>query len=247
MGTNTIPSAVDSTVIPASDHNSIKEAMAGDLVPRNTSGVPTAEAGGLGTSSLPWSQLFFGPVVAGLSIAENLSKLVLKVSGAIRVTIGTDGIEAGSYAPESVDTADIADSAIETAKINDQAVTPAKMGALTSAISGASGPGTVPSTSYTQILSITISCTGNRPVLVFVTTGTAESSGTGANINPNTYAELRRGSTKLCNVKNDSLSMPPIMFLDTGASSGTNTYSLHVKNDGTLGGYSDLKLQAVEL
>lgn len=54
MGTNTIPTAADGTAIPASDHNSVQEAMANDIVPRNTSGVPTANQGDLGTSTYPF-------------------------------------------------------------------------------------------------------------------------------------------------------------------------------------------------
>jgi len=56
MGTNTIPTAVTGTAIPASDHNSLKEAMGNDLVPRNTSGVATADQGDLGSSSLPFKR-----------------------------------------------------------------------------------------------------------------------------------------------------------------------------------------------
>lgn len=51
MGTNNLPTATGGTVIPSSDHNAIKEALSGDLVPRNSSGVPTSEAGSLGTTS----------------------------------------------------------------------------------------------------------------------------------------------------------------------------------------------------
>jgi len=52
MGTNNIPTAVDGTTIPASNHNSLKEAMGNDLVPRNTSGVPTDLEGDIGTDAL---------------------------------------------------------------------------------------------------------------------------------------------------------------------------------------------------
>ena len=45
MGTGLLPSAVDGTVIPSTDHNSIKDVLTEDLVPRNISGVATAVAG----------------------------------------------------------------------------------------------------------------------------------------------------------------------------------------------------------
>lgn len=56
MGTNNIPSATDGNPIPASDHNSIQEALANDIVPRNTSGAPTANQGDLGSSTYPFKR-----------------------------------------------------------------------------------------------------------------------------------------------------------------------------------------------
>jgi hypothetical protein len=56
MGTNNIDAATDGTVIPPSQHNSIKSALSGDYVPRNASGVPEDEAGDLGTSSFQFKK-----------------------------------------------------------------------------------------------------------------------------------------------------------------------------------------------
>lgn len=59
MGTNNIETAVSTTVIPPEHHNSIKTALAGDIIPRNTSGIPTASAGDLGTATYPFSAATF--------------------------------------------------------------------------------------------------------------------------------------------------------------------------------------------
>lgn len=56
MGTNTIPSAVTGETIPQEHHNSIKEALGNDLVPRDTDGIATANQGDIGTSSLPFKR-----------------------------------------------------------------------------------------------------------------------------------------------------------------------------------------------
>ncbi len=55
MGIANIPSATDGTPIPASDHNAIANALKGDLVPRNSSGNATANAGNLGTNTFPFT------------------------------------------------------------------------------------------------------------------------------------------------------------------------------------------------
>lgn len=51
MGTQNIPQATDGSVIPAADHNSLRNVLIGDLVPRNTSGSAANESGSLGTST----------------------------------------------------------------------------------------------------------------------------------------------------------------------------------------------------
>lgn len=56
MGLANIPSAADGTPIPASDHNALAAALKIDLVPRNSSGNATANAGLLGTPTFPWKR-----------------------------------------------------------------------------------------------------------------------------------------------------------------------------------------------
>ena len=57
MSGNSLNTAVDGEVIPASDINQFKTAMAEDIIPRNTSGIATASAGDLGSSTYPFKDL----------------------------------------------------------------------------------------------------------------------------------------------------------------------------------------------
>lgn len=54
MGTNTIATVSDGTVIDASDLNQYKTSLVNDLVPRNTAGAPTDLDGSLGSTTYSW-------------------------------------------------------------------------------------------------------------------------------------------------------------------------------------------------
>ena len=56
MGVGSLTTATTGTPIPANDHNIIVAALKGDIVPRNGSGVAEADAGDMGTSSLPFKR-----------------------------------------------------------------------------------------------------------------------------------------------------------------------------------------------
>lgn len=97
MGTNNIPTATDGTVIPSSDHNSLKEALTTNLVPRNTSGVSTESAGSLGTSVFPWLSLFLGASADQISIDVDGGELVFNVGGAEVARMDANGITSDSF------------------------------------------------------------------------------------------------------------------------------------------------------
>jgi len=59
MGTNTLVTAVDGTPIPAAHPNQYKTALTNDIVPRNYSGIPTDEAGSLGTDTYQFGNVKF--------------------------------------------------------------------------------------------------------------------------------------------------------------------------------------------
>lgn len=56
MGANNLFSRSDGQKILAADVNQYRTALNGDLVPRNSSGVPTVDAGGVGTADLPFKR-----------------------------------------------------------------------------------------------------------------------------------------------------------------------------------------------
>jgi len=58
MGTNNLSTKSSGDTVIASDPNQYKTALVEDLVPRNSSGVPTNEAGGLGTDTYEWETLY---------------------------------------------------------------------------------------------------------------------------------------------------------------------------------------------
>jgi len=58
MGTNNLVTKSNGEVINVTDPNQYKEALIGDIVPRNASGVPEAGAGDAGTSSYPFSSVY---------------------------------------------------------------------------------------------------------------------------------------------------------------------------------------------
>lgn len=97
MGTNNIPSANPLTVIPSSHHNSLKEALGNDLVPRNTSGVPTNEAGDLGTSTYRFKDLKIRNIDANgnVVLTGSLSGTTASLSGNIESTGGNITAAAG--------------------------------------------------------------------------------------------------------------------------------------------------------
>jgi len=87
MGTNNLFLRTDGTVIEADHVNDYFTALVGDLVPRNESGLPTADFGSLGSNSLRWDQLYLSGVLdsdAGILIDGNIS---FKGSGARSINI----------------------------------------------------------------------------------------------------------------------------------------------------------------
>lgn len=77
MGTNTLTTKSGGTTVNADDVNQFYTALNGDIVPRNTSGVPTDSAGSIGTSSYRFLDAYFDDidlpdgVLDGASLTDN--------------------------------------------------------------------------------------------------------------------------------------------------------------------------------
>ena len=79
MGTNTITSVSDGQTAVASQLNQYKTILGGDIVPRNTSGVPVDEAGSLGDSNYTFEKVRFGGSSNGLYLTNDSSDLSINV------------------------------------------------------------------------------------------------------------------------------------------------------------------------
>lgn len=90
MGTDTINQAVDGTVIPADNHNSIRGALSQDFYPRNSSGVVADEAGDLGSATYEWKKIYVKD---------------MEISGSIVQLTGFDVLPSGIVVPYSGSTA----------------------------------------------------------------------------------------------------------------------------------------------
>jgi hypothetical protein len=97
-GTGSVSDAVSGTKIFASDFNKITGALKVDLVPRNSSGIATAEGGNLGTSTYPWNALYFGASASQISIDDSAGSIVFKTGGVTRATITSSGLDLSSLA-----------------------------------------------------------------------------------------------------------------------------------------------------
>lgn len=248
MGTNTIPSASDGTIIPAGDHNAIQEALSTDFVPRSVSGVPTAVIGSVGSSTYTWLSVFFGAVSAGLSLAESAGKMLLKVGGSTVTTIGSTGIEAGSFKALAIATADIANEAITKGKLKDITVNTAgadpgeggisKDGVVSGNLNGTSG-----------IIGSTILTTSGRPVAVFVESGV--SSTTGADIQSvlaGNSIHIKVGATTYSESEISTARAANSFFTIADVSASTHTFDLYINNyTGNYVYYDDIRLVAFEL
>ena len=136
-GVGTISDAVPGTTIFASDFNKITGALKVDLVPRNSSGIATAEGGSLGSSTYPWDALYFGASASGLSLNDSTGNIVLKTANTTRVTISSTGLSLDS----------LADGLITWAKLNADAKVKLNISPIV-----ADGTFVVPATNVTNIM-----------------------------------------------------------------------------------------------
>lgn len=257
MGDNTLTSATDGTIIPASDHNSIVTALKDNFVPRGTSTLaPTDLAGDLGTTSYRWDSAYLKEVILGaissqISIEEDGSnRMAIKVGGSTAMTI-----DSGGLIPDS----------IVTDMITDANITKPKLAALGQQLSSSSGDYNTSSTSYTAVtnLSVTITTTG-RPVYLGIINdgstvsgdeaafGIASPSGTTAT----GFFQFMRDSTSLGEgwLQDSAEGVSAISIIPFGPNhidvitAGTYTYTVQVKvASGDLLYCAFMKLIAFEL
>ena len=93
--------ATDGTPIPASDHNSLKEALGITLVPRNSAGVATDLGGGLGSTVYRWAtsyvnSLFIGAIASLISFEDSAGTLRVRVGGIVVAEFGATSFKINS-------------------------------------------------------------------------------------------------------------------------------------------------------
>lgn len=172
MGTNNLSEKAEGDVILNDDPNQYEEALTGDLVPRNTSGVPTNAAGDVGTSVYKWNNAKFDGTVESDAFkqTDNLpgTKSIL--------TLDTDGTIAGDaqFGDAFTETAGViglADDAVSLSKLDDTA----RGYNFTVSLSDS----TTDSTSYSTLATFNSSSTGatvSRTYMAFLE-GTTEDAG----------------------------------------------------------------------
>lgn len=183
MGTNAISTATEGSIIPSDHHNQIKSALSIDLVPRNTSGVATNQAGSLGTSTFGWlnayvlnayvlnayvKKLFVGTTANNNIIEENgLGDISIKRNDAIVCTIDSGGLTG------------IKNDSVITAKILNNNVTRAKLALVGQQTSALSGSFAYSGSSFVDVtnLSVTLTTTGRPVMIVLVPSNTGGSLG----------------------------------------------------------------------
>lgn len=101
MGTNNLETKNPGDVISSADPNQYKTALGQDHVPRNSSGVPTDVAGGLGSTLYRWAtsyinKIFFGVAGEQCAIENTGSNLRFLIGNTLKALIDTNGID-GQY------------------------------------------------------------------------------------------------------------------------------------------------------
>lgn len=99
MGDNNLETKNPGDVISADDPNQYKTSETEDKLPRNSSGVPTDDAGGLGSSLYRWGSSFikkitFGTAANAWAITETGDELVMTQDGTTRFKITATGFDA---------------------------------------------------------------------------------------------------------------------------------------------------------
>lgn len=168
MGLDTIPTRADGTTIVQDWFNVLKRVLSGDLVPRNGSGVATANAGSLGSSTFPWLSMFLGAAASAISFID--------ASGTLKINVGVSG------GVLSVNPAYLAYSigGVEKFRVNSTGVTRSSLASFNYALSSSCGNFATSSGSFVGVtnLSVNLTTTGGAVQLDLIDDGT----GAGANV-----------------------------------------------------------------
>lgn len=102
MGSNSFNTKNPGDVIASADPNQYKTGLTEDVVPRNSSGVPTDSAGGLGSTLYRWAssyftRLYLGVAAEAVSVTASGTAFRVEIGGTAKMVVDTSGID-GTYA-----------------------------------------------------------------------------------------------------------------------------------------------------
>lgn len=212
MGNDTIPARSGGQTITAQFFNLLRSVLGVDIVPRNSSGVATDDAGGLGTSVYRFGKSYIKSIVVGTAannneIAEGSnSDIEIKIDGNARYQFGEN------YRQVTTGGGD-----------------PGRGGV---GISDSSGLFTTTSASYVDITNLSVTITTNgRPVLLLLipASGTSPNFANYESGTSSINLKYLRDSTDIAimqlDTNNTNSAHSNLVFFDTPAA-GTYTYKL---------------------
>jgi hypothetical protein len=190
MGTGTLTVATDGTIIPATDHNELVDALKDNFVPRDTTSKAAVDlAGDLGATSYRWKDAYvqkivLGLIASGLTIEEDSGDIIFKRDSVEKLRITSTGVDGSDLVAASVGTTQLTNGGVTTAKIADANVTQAKLGAANYAVSATSGAYATVITTYVPVtnLSVTITTTGRPVMLMLVGDGSGPTASIGYSV-----------------------------------------------------------------
>lgn len=225
MGTNNYQTKNPGDIIAPDDPNQYKTGLTGDVVPRNTSGVPTDVFGSLGSTVYRWlymfaSKIYIGLTASGLSIEESSGDMIFLIGGVEKARLKSTGFTFGSVRARAY----VASSAISysTTSTSLADITNATFSITTNGgdvLIGIKGNGT------------------NACALSLVDDGASGNGGTRSIFLQRDGVDIARWDFGLQGGTGDvtTINTPgsAINYLDTGLAAGTYTYKLTSSGGGT--------------
>ena len=219
MGNDTINQATDGTIIPSSNHNSIRNALSVDLTPRNASGVVTDQAGSIGSSTYTWLGGYIQNMYAltKLWIGTISKNNTLETDGSDDIVIKRNNLEVG--------------------KFDSDGLTKGSIQPVGQQISSSSGSFSTASSSFVDVtnLSVTLTTVG-RPVFIsMIGDGSGSSSRITNSATGTAQIEIKifRDTTEIAYLLSaadttNSIMPSEVLHIDT-PTSGTYTYKVQTR------------------
>jgi hypothetical protein len=223
MGDNTLNTAVDGTVIQAADVNQYKTALNEDIVPRLSTGVPTNEAGSVGTSLLSWFKSWVKTYhVMTRAVFGNIEDTSpdIKNDGSDNLTSEVYNSKAHLFDVDNVTVGKIDQNGVDGAYMKALSILP---GSLETTRYGSTALAiNVVNSASTNIGTVAINASGNKHVQIHY--GSAENAGAG-------FGRIRiyEGAVLLAdNPINAGTFLDNIQYVDILPTAGVHTYTLNV-------------------